>query len=191
MFCNAGILGAVGPIATTPVEAWDRTMAVLLGGVFLGMKHAARVMVPRRRGTILATTSSAGVLGGLGPHCYTAAKHAVIGLTRSVASELAVDGIRVNAIAPGSTVTAMTADVLTGDHTDEATARERMAAGSALGVAGEADDIAAAAVYLASDEARIVTGHTLLVDAGQTTLGGVGRFHRGDPGLVGPAGARG
>jgi NAD(P)-dependent dehydrogenase (short-subunit alcohol dehydrogenase family) len=191
MFNNAGILGAVGPIADTPAEAWDRTMAVLLRGVFLGMKHAARVMVPRGQGSILSTASSAGVLGGLGPHTYTAAKHAVIGLTRSVGSELAADGIRVNAIAPGSTVTAMTAAAITGDHTDVTTAQRQIAAGSNLGIAGEAVDIANAAVYLASDEARYVTGHTLVVDAGQTTMGANSRFHRSPTALVQEAGRRG
>jgi len=82
MFNNAGIVGAVGTLADTTVEAWDATMAVLLRGVFLGMKHAARVMVPQRSGAILSMSSTAGVMGGLGPHAYTAAKHAVIGLTR-------------------------------------------------------------------------------------------------------------
>ena len=187
---NAGILGAVGSIAETPAASWDRTMAVLLRGVFLGMKHAARVMVPQGSGVILSTASSAGVLGGLGPHAYTAAKHAVIGLTKSVGSELAGDGIRVNAIAPGSTVTAMTATAITGDHTDVAGASRLIAASSNLGIAGEPVDIANAAVYLASDEARYVTGHTLVVDAGQTTMGAGSRFHRSPTALVHEAGRR-
>ena len=188
---NAGILGAVGPIADTPVESWDRTMAVLLRGVFLGMKHAARVMVGQGSGVILSTASSAGVLGGLGPHTYTAAKHAVIGLTKSVGSELAADGIRVNAIAPGSTVTAMTASAITGDHNDVATAARQIAASSNLGIAGEPVDVANAAVYLASDEARYITGHTLVVDAGQTTMGANSRFHTAPTALVHEAGRRG
>jgi len=178
MFNNAGIVGVIGRIAETSADSWDRTVAVLLRGVFLGTKHAARVMVPQGSGVIISTSSTAGILGGLGPHCYTACKHAVIGLTKSVASELAANGIRVNAISPGSTVTAMTSAVITGDHTATEAADKAIAAGSALGIAGYPEDIANAALYLASDEARYVTGHTLVVDAGQTTMGGNGQFHR-------------
>lgn len=190
MVNNAGIVGAVGRIAETSAEYWDRTVAILLRGVFLGMKHAARVMVPQKSGVILSTSSTAGILGGLGPHCYTACKHAVIGLTKSVASEMAHHGIRVNAIAPGNTATAMTAAVMTGDHTATETAMDHIAAGSLLGIAGVPHDIANAAVYLASDEARYVTAHTLVVDAGQTMIGGNGRFHQQSSALVREAGGR-
>lgn len=171
MFNNAGIVGAVGPIADTPAEAWDNTIAILLRGVFLGMKHAARVMVPQGSGVIISTSSTAGIVGGLGPHAYTTAKHGVIGLTKSVANELARHAIRVNAISPGNTVTAMTAAVSTGDVDDVEGTEKRIASGSPLGYAGFPADIAAAALYLASDDARYVSGHTLVVDAGQTTAG--------------------
>jgi NAD(P)-dependent dehydrogenase (short-subunit alcohol dehydrogenase family) len=171
MFNNAGIVGVVGRISEMPVEAWDHTMSILLRGVFLGVKHAARVMREQGSGVIINTSSTAGVLGGLGPHVYTAAKHGVIGLTKSVANELAPDGIRVNAIAPGNTVTAMTAAVTTGDADDLEGTNEKIASGSPLGYAGVPDDIAAAALYLASDDARYVSGHTLVVDAGQTAAG--------------------
>ena len=190
MFNNAGIVGAIGPITTTSLAAWNTTMAVLTTGAFLGMKHAARVMIPQRSGNILTTSSIAGVIGGLGPHAYTAAKHAVIGLTKSVASELGQYGIRVNAIAPGNTVTAMTAAVMTGDHTNIETATKHIAATSHLGIAGTPLDIANAAVYLASDEARYISGHCLVVDAGQTTNGGSARFHESRPALVSEAGKR-
>ena len=171
MFNNAGIVGAVGRISELPVEAWDHTMAILLRGVFLGTKHAARVMQDQGSGVIINTSSTAGILGGLGPHAYTAAKHGVIGLTKSVANELAPLGIRGNAISPGNTVTAMTASVTTGDAGNTTETEQKIAAGSPLGYAGVPDDIAAAALYLASDESRYVSGHTLVVDAGQTTAG--------------------
>jgi NAD(P)-dependent dehydrogenase (short-subunit alcohol dehydrogenase family) len=188
---NAGIIGAVGSIAETTAEAWDTTIAVLLRGAFLGTKHAARVMIPQQSGVILSTSSTAGIVGGLGPHAYTAAKHAVIGLTKSVAAELAAYGIRVNAIAPGNTVTAMTAAATTGDHTDEERAATYIAATSPLGYAGFPVDIANAAVYLASDEARYVSAHCLVVDAGQTGAGTQrNRFHQGPSAVVREAGRR-
>ena len=190
IFNNAGIVGAIGPIATTDAAAWNKTIAVLLTGAFHGMKHAARVMIPQRSGVIITTSSTAGIMGGLGPHAYTAAKHAVIGLTKSVASELAQHAIRVNAISPGNTVTAMTSAVMTGDHTNTEAAAKAMATTSPLGIAGMPRDIANAALYLASDEARNVTGHTLVVDAGQTTNGGSARFHQSSPALVEEAGKR-
>jgi NAD(P)-dependent dehydrogenase (short-subunit alcohol dehydrogenase family) len=171
MFNNAGIVGAVGRISEMSAEAWDNTIAILLRGVFLGTKHAARVMLEQNSGVIINTASTAGVMGGLGPHAYTAAKHGVVGLTKSVANELAPNGIRVNAIAPGNTVTAMTASVTTGDPDALDKTNERIASTSPLGYAGLPYDIAAAALYLASDDARYVSGHTLVVDAGQTTAG--------------------
>lgn len=180
MFNNAGIVGSVGRISETSVEAWDNTVSILLRGVFLGVKHAARVMLTQNSGVIINTSSTAGIVGGLGPHAYTAAKHGVIGLTKSVANELAPNGIRVNAISPGNTVTAMTATVTSGDPDAIDDATRKLAAGSPLGYAGVPADIAAAALYLASDDARFVSGHTLVVDAGQTTAGMVpNRFNIG------------
>ncbi len=192
MFNNAGIVGAVGSIAQTSTQAWDESLTILLRGVFLGCKHAARVMINQRAGSIISTSSVAGVVGGLGPHAYTAAKHGVIGLTRSIANELAQHGVRANAISPGSIVTAMTASVISGDHTDTDTAQQHIAAGSPLGFGGLPIDIANAALYLASDDARYVSGHCLVVDAGFTAAGAVpNRFHRGEGSLIAEAGRRG
>lgn len=191
MVNNAGIVGATGSIVDTPLEAFDTTMAVLSRAVFLGMKHAGRVMVPQRSGSVVSLSSTAGVVGGLGPHIYTMAKHGVIGLTKSVASEFSAHGVRVNAVAPGNTVTAMTSDVVTGDPSNREGARKAIEGMSPLGIAGTPDDIAAAILYLASDEARYVTGHTLVVDAGQTSGGPAAPFHRGRPTVIREAGRRG
>ena len=191
MVNNAGIVGAIGPIAKTSVEAWDTTIAILLRGVFLGVKHAARVMQPRRSGVILSLSSTAGILGGLGPHAYTAAKHAVVGLTKSAASELAASGIRVNAVAPAGTVTPMTASAVTGDVNDEEKTAAAFKASSPLGIAAFPIDIANALLYLASDEARYVTGQTLAVDAGATTTAGNPAFHQQEPTILREAGKRG
>src|SRR5262245_23373559 len=184
MFNNAGIIGAVGPLVDTTAEAWHRTMDVLLTSAFFGTKHAARAMIPARSGVILSTSSVAGVVAGLGPHAYTVAKTGIVALTRTAACELAPHGIRANAIAPGTIPSAMTAAAITGDHTNIEAAIEHARASNPLGLAPDPVDIANAALYLASDEARLVTGHLLVVDAGRTTNGGSARFARATAGIV-------
>lgn len=170
MVNNAGIVGAVGPIDTTPDNEWRATVDILLNGVFYGMKHAARVMKPRKTGAIISLASTAGILGGLGPHCYTACKHAVVGMTKGVGAELCRHGIRVNAIAPAGMATAMVANVMTGDHTAIEAAKKGLAANSPLlNRAGVAEDVANAALWLASDESGYTHGHVLTTDAGTTT----------------------
>lgn len=170
MVNNAGIVGAVGPIDTTPDNEWRATVDILLNGVFYGMKHAARVMKPRKTGAIISLSSTAGILGGLGPHCYTACKHAVVGMTKGVAAELGRYGIRVNAIAPAGMATAMVANVMTGDHNAIEEAKKGLAKTSPLlNRAGVAEDVANAALWLASDEAGYTHGHVLTTDAGTTT----------------------
>jgi NAD(P)-dependent dehydrogenase (short-subunit alcohol dehydrogenase family) len=170
MFNNAGIVGTQGGIDEIPLEEYEFTMAVLLRSVFLGMKHAARVMKPQCSGVILNTTSIGGLQGGLGPHVYGAAKGAVVALTKNVAAELGAWSIRVNAIAPGKILTPMNAANLTGDPDAMDQAREAFATRTPLrGRIGEADDIAHAALWLASDDAGFVSGHVLVVDGGLTT----------------------
>jgi NAD(P)-dependent dehydrogenase (short-subunit alcohol dehydrogenase family) len=170
MFNNAGIVGAHGGIDEIPLEEYEFTMAVLLRSVFLGMKHAARAMKPRQSGVILNTTSIGGLHGGLGPHVYGAAKGAVIALTRNVAAELGAWSIRVNAIAPGKILTPMNAASVVGDPDAMDEAREAFATRTPLrGRIGVADDIAHAALWLASDDAGFVSGHVLVVDGGLTT----------------------
>jgi NAD(P)-dependent dehydrogenase (short-subunit alcohol dehydrogenase family) len=192
MVNNAGILGAVGPIADTDTDAWLRSMDVLLHSVFYGIKHAAKVMIPNGSGTIINTTSTAGLRAGLGPHAYTTAKHGVVGLTQSTATELARHGIRVNAIAPGATISAMTAYVATGNAGDLDGASKRVNTKSPLGRPGYPVDIANAALYLASDESAWTNGIVLVVDAGGEVLGDRNsRFFQMDPTIVSEAGRKG
>jgi len=169
MYNNAGIVGAVGPIATTPAEEWQRTLDIHLNGSFYGCKHAARVMVPRQTGSIINMTSTAGLLGGQGPHAYAVAKHGLIGLTKNVAAELCRHGIRVNCIAPAGMATAMVAGLAGDPEAIEAT-KERLAKASPLkDRPGVAEDVANAALWLASDESGYTNGLTLTTDAGLTT----------------------
>ena len=170
MYNNAGIVGAVGPIDTTPTAEWKATLDILLNGVFYGVKHAARVMKPQGSGSIVSMSSTAGILGGLGPHTYTVAKHGVVGLTKSAAAELCRYGIRVNCISPAGMATPMVANVTTGDPSAIEATKEALAAGSPLkDRPGLAEDVANATLWLASDESGYTSGHTLTTDAGMTT----------------------
>ena len=170
MVNNAGIVGARGPIAQTTAEQWRATIEVLLTGTFFGVKHAARVMQPRESGSIINLASTAGVQGGLGPHAYAAAKHAVVGLTKNTGAELCRSGIRVNCIAPGSTATPLVAQAHLDDHQALDAVESRLASMSPLkGRPGMPVDIANAALYLASEEGGMINGQCLVVDGGATT----------------------
>jgi NAD(P)-dependent dehydrogenase (short-subunit alcohol dehydrogenase family) len=179
-FANAAVFGAVGPIAETRAADVDLTIAVNLRGVLLCLKHAARVMLPRRSGCIIATASPGGIIGGVGPHTYSATKAGVIGLVRSVAAELRSSSIRVNTVVPGAIVSAMTADVVAGDAADLDKAAEAMTANAIMGRPGVPDDLAGAVAFLASDDAGYMTGTELLVDGGYTHAWGSAPFSRGN-----------
>jgi NAD(P)-dependent dehydrogenase (short-subunit alcohol dehydrogenase family) len=195
MFANAGIIGAYGSIANIRISDVDLTLAVDLKGPLIAMKYAARVMMAQRSGVILATSSPAGVIGGVGAHVYSAAKAGIIGLVKSVAAELRRYNIRVNAIVPGAVVSAMTADLVTGDASALDRAAEALGSDALLpGPPGQPADIAAAVSFLASDDARFITGHTMTVDAGLTVIHGpspmaIGKWAAGGS-AIGPAGQR-
>jgi NAD(P)-dependent dehydrogenase (short-subunit alcohol dehydrogenase family) len=179
LFANAGVFGAVGPIAESRTADVDLTIAVNLRGVLLSLKHGARVMLPRQQGVLIATASPGGIIGGVGPHTYSATKAGIIGLVRSVAAELRPYGIRVNTLVPGAVVSPMTADAVAGDAEDLDRATESMQANALFGRPGVPDDMAGAVAFLASDDARYMTGSELVVDAGYTHAGGSAAFSRG------------
>ncbi len=170
MFNCAGIVGAVGPMESTAAAEWKRTIDILLNGVFYGMKHASRKMKRSGTGSIISMSSTAGIMGGLGPHAYCAAKHAVVGMTKNLAAELGAFGVRVNCIAPSGMATPMVANVLWGDHHNlDATVTALAETSPLKGRAGLPEDVANAVLWLASDESGYTSGLTLTVDAGTTT----------------------
>jgi len=185
VFNNAGVGGAFGPITRTEVEDWDYTFAVLARGVFLGIKHGAAAMqAAGGGGSIINTASVAGLSGGGGPLAYSSAKAAVINLTRAAAVELAPDRIRVNAICPGVILTPLALG-----RADPATAADRFAQLQPWPDHGTGDDIAGAALFLAGDDSRFVTGEALVVDGGLTALGpGLTRQLRIDSARAGAVG---
>ena len=184
MFNNAGIVGSIGPLESTPAEEWKFTIDILLNGVFYGMKHASKHMKKAGSGSIISMSSVAGVTGGLGPHAYAAAKHAVVGITRNLAAEVCAYGVRVNCIAPYSVATPMVAQAYLEDHTDiEGTIKMLTDESPLKGRPGLADDVANAVLWLASDESGYTSGHTLTIDAGITTgsVAGPPRFSEQSP----------
>ncbi len=167
IFNNAGFGGALGPIAETPVEEFDLSFAVLVRGVFLGMKHAAPLLV-RQGGSIINTASVAGLIAGWSPHTYAAAKAAVIQLSKSVALELGPQRVRVNAICPGFIATPLALNTVGRKASESETeaARANMAAAQPIPRPGEPNDIAQMALFLASDSSTFVTGQAFVVDGG-------------------------
>ncbi|MET0324285.1 MAG: SDR family oxidoreductase [Ilumatobacteraceae bacterium] len=161
VFNNAGVGGAFGPLTEISVADFDRTFAVLTRSVFLGIKHAARVMIRQGRGgSIINTASVAGLGGGAGPVVYSAAKSAVVNLTYNTAVELAPHRIRVNAICPGLIFTPLAIG------RDEAALRELMPSFQPWPDGGEPADIAGVALWLAGPDSGFVTGEAIRVDGG-------------------------
>ncbi|KAF5763928.1 putative secoisolariciresinol dehydrogenase [Helianthus annuus] len=165
MFNNAGI---VDPYKARIIDYekidFERVLSVNVTGVFLGMKHAARVMVPARAGSIISTASVASNLGGLNTHAYTCAKHAVTGLTKNLAVELGQFGIRVNCLSPYAVATPLATNFLEMDR--EAVENKANLLANLKGVTLKADDIAKAALFLVSDEAKYISGQNLFIDGG-------------------------
>ena len=164
---NAAWQGEIRPLTDYPVELFDRVMAINVRGVFLGLKHVLPVMTAARRGAVVNTASLGAYIGtrNLGP--YTASKHAVLGLTKTAALEVARRGVRVNAVCPGPVDTPMLREIEAAQSPDEGEAlRAKRAASIPDGRYAEPSEVANLMVYLASDYASHVNGQGVQINGG-------------------------
>ncbi len=170
---NAGIEGSVAPTHQYDEAMFDRVMAVNVKGVFLGLRHVLPVMIKQGSGAVVNTASVAGLVGSPGMPAYVASKHAVIGLTKTAAGEVARAGVRVNCICPGPIDTRMIhalESVLNPD--DPAGVGSRYQSNIPIGRYGTADEVANLVIFLSSDLASNITGAQYVVDGGRTATGG-------------------
>jgi NAD(P)-dependent dehydrogenase (short-subunit alcohol dehydrogenase family) len=163
-FNNAGSEQPVITTADLTEQMWTRILDVNLSGVFLCMKHEIPLILRSGGGVIVNTASGAAVKGFAGQAAYAAAKHGVIGLTKSAALDYAAQNLRINAVCPGIIETSMM-DRFTGGTSE---GRERVIAQEPIGRMGKAEEIAAAVIWLCSQHAAFVVGHAMVIDGGQT-----------------------
>lgn len=163
-FANAGVSGGLASLFEQSVADWTEILRVNLIGPFLMVKHAAEPIRARGGGSIVCTASVAGLRSGAGGPAYTASKHGVIGLVRVAAEQLTGSNVRVNAICPGLIETGMTRFVY--ERARAKGQEERLGHLNPLKRGGEPDEIARAALFLASEESSYVNGHALVVDGG-------------------------
>jgi NAD(P)-dependent dehydrogenase (short-subunit alcohol dehydrogenase family) len=164
---NAGIEGSPGPIAECPEELFDGVMAVNVRGVFLGMRYVLPLMLEAGRGSIVNIASMASFVAAPGRGAYSASKHAVLGLTKAAAGEVAARGVRVNAVCPGAIDTRMSRAIAAEiDPADPDGQFERITTKIPAGRYGLPDEVASVVCFLASDDASYVNGAAWLVDGG-------------------------
>ncbi|WP_306320005.1 MULTISPECIES: SDR family NAD(P)-dependent oxidoreductase [unclassified Streptomyces] len=161
---NAGIMVPPTDAADESADQFDRVQAVNLRGIWASVKHELRHMRAQGSGAIVNCSSLGGLVGNPGRAAYHAAKHGVVGLTKSAALEYGSRGVRINAVCPGTIATPMVDAMVEGGELD----RGRAASGQAIDRLGTADEIAQAVLWLCSDGARYVTGVALPVDGGYT-----------------------
>ena len=170
-FNNAGIEGKVAPITEQNVEDLDKVLAVNVRGVFLGLKHVLAVMKEQGSGSVINTSSVAGLSGSPNVTPYIASKHAVVGLTKATAVEVAPFKVRVNSVHPSPVNTRMMRSLEEGFAPGQAeAAKADMEKSIPLGRYGESEDISNLVLFLASDESAFITGVQYRVDGGMGAL---------------------
>jgi NAD(P)-dependent dehydrogenase (short-subunit alcohol dehydrogenase family) len=159
---NAGINGPTKPVADYTLDEWNRVMSVNLNGIFLGLRHEIPQMLAQGAGAIVNTSSGAGLVGFAALPAYVASKHAVLGLTKAAALAYVRQGIRINAVCPGSTRTPL----LEGFMSQAPGMEQAMSEAAPIGRLARPEEIAEAMVWLCSDAASFVVGHAFSVDGG-------------------------
>ncbi len=170
-FNNAGIEGVVALTMEYPEDVFDRVLAINLKGVFLGLKYVLPHMVEQGSGSVVNAASVGGVVGAPGLCAYSASKHAIIGLTRTAAAEVAQFGVRVNAICPSAIQTRMIdslASMYAPDDPDSV--RSQFVARNPTGRYGLPEEVAQVVLFLTSDAASFVNGEALMIDGGRTAV---------------------
>jgi NAD(P)-dependent dehydrogenase (short-subunit alcohol dehydrogenase family) len=163
-FNNAGVGGPLNRLAKQTMETWDLVINTNLRGVWLCLKQEIQQMLKQGGGAIVNTASTAGISGSPGSAIYSASKHGVLGLTKSAAADYATKNIRINAVCPGPIMTPM----LEEGFTERPAMREAYLATVPMGRFGEPEEIAAAVLWLCSNEASFMTGYSITVGGGQT-----------------------
>jgi NAD(P)-dependent dehydrogenase (short-subunit alcohol dehydrogenase family) len=172
-FNNAGVEGKLAAIVDMDEAAFDQVLNVNVKGVFLGLRAVLPVMLDQKSGAVVNTASVAGLVGTPGMSAYVASKHAVLGLTKSAAGEVARYGLRVNAVCPGPIDTRMIHSIEAQiDPSNPSAVADRYQAALPLGRYGTAEEVANVVLFLCSDLAGNVNGAQYVIDGGRTSIGG-------------------